>query len=183
MNKMAVIEHRLTQAEKQKVDEKSTPASSDSAHTKKDADASPRSSIMCAAEQRLRSRIDKFVAGYSLTPMGKAVAFNWITVGLFPATLISPFGSVRVRGNRIRVPVSTCLFAADVWIQTNKDRIQQSNRRCIGYHNPVLIVQYDTRYSSVRTSARYGTHIINSTTATMSTFPLYAVVEAHDNNH
>ncbi|CAN0188017.1 unnamed protein product, partial [Laminaria digitata] len=39
----------------------------------------PRSTIPCPAEQRLRSRIDKFVAGYSLTPMGKAVAFNWIT--------------------------------------------------------------------------------------------------------
>eukprot|EP00904_Undaria_pinnatifida_P007064 jgi/Undpi1/3488/HiC_scaffold_16.g06860.m1 len=75
---MTGIEHRLSQADEQETDE-SMPVSSDSVHTKKNADASPRSSMLCSAEQRLRSRIDKFVAGYSLTPMGKAVAFNWIT--------------------------------------------------------------------------------------------------------
>lgn len=78
---MTGIEHRLSQADEQETDE-SMPVSSDSVHTKKNADASPRSSMLCSAEQRLRSRIDKFVAGYSLTPMGKAVAFNWITVGV-----------------------------------------------------------------------------------------------------
>lgn len=31
-------------------------------------------------ERRLRSRIDKFIEGYGLTPMGKAVALNWIQV-------------------------------------------------------------------------------------------------------
>lgn len=39
-------------------------------------------------EQRLRSRIDRFLAGYGLTPMGKAVGLNWIQVGR-PTFLLS----------------------------------------------------------------------------------------------
>lgn len=64
------------------------PASSDSVRIKKDGavvvvDPSFGSSIApCSEERTLRSRIDKFVAGYALTPMGKAVALNWITVRL-----------------------------------------------------------------------------------------------------
>lgn len=35
------------------------------------------------AEQRLRSRIDKFLAGFGLTPMGTAVALSWIQVCMY----------------------------------------------------------------------------------------------------
>lgn len=38
-----------------------------------------RSAIL-PVEQRLRSRIDKFLAGFGLSPMGTAVAINWIQV-------------------------------------------------------------------------------------------------------
>lgn len=31
-------------------------------------------------ENRLRARINKFLQGYGLTPMGRAVALNWIQV-------------------------------------------------------------------------------------------------------
>lgn len=48
-------------------------------------DASQLSRPLCSAslpvEQRLRSRIDKFLAGYGLTRMGKAVALSWVQVG------------------------------------------------------------------------------------------------------
>eukprot|EP00752_Nemacystus_decipiens_P012112 g10737.t1 len=39
-------------------------------------------SAILPVEQRLRSRIDKFLAGFGLSPMGTAVAINWIqTIG------------------------------------------------------------------------------------------------------
>ncbi|CAM9775442.1 unnamed protein product, partial [Ectocarpus fasciculatus] len=38
----------------------------------------PYSVALPAVEQRLRTRIDKFVRGYGLTPMGEAVARSWI---------------------------------------------------------------------------------------------------------
>lgn len=41
----------------------------------------PYSVTLPAVEQRLRTRIDKFVGGYGLTPMGEAVARSWIQVG------------------------------------------------------------------------------------------------------
>lgn len=36
------------------------------------------------AEDRLRSRIDGFLNGYGLTPMGKSVALSWIQVRCIP---------------------------------------------------------------------------------------------------
>ena len=43
---------------------------------------------IAAAEQLLRRRIDKFLAGYGLTPMGKAVALRWIQVMASLGTLL-----------------------------------------------------------------------------------------------
>lgn len=44
----------------------------------------PTSPSSPVAEDRLRSRIDKFLLGYGLTPMGKAVALSWIQVWCAP---------------------------------------------------------------------------------------------------
>lgn len=83
---MTAIEHMSKQQDENDSDE-SMSASSGYACTNKDGvivvdPPFGSSTPKCSAEQRLRSRIDKFVAGYALTPMGKAVAFNWITVRL-----------------------------------------------------------------------------------------------------
>lgn len=42
--------------------------------------SAPVHTILAAQEHVIRSRIDRFIAGYGLTPMGKAVALNWIQV-------------------------------------------------------------------------------------------------------
>lgn len=42
--------------------------------------SAPAHTILAAQEYVIRSRIDRFIAGYGLTPMGKAVALNWIQV-------------------------------------------------------------------------------------------------------
>lgn len=54
----------------------------------------PCSVTLPAVEQRLRTRIDKFVRGYGLTPMGEAVARSWIQVG---PTLTAACSSLSLR--------------------------------------------------------------------------------------
>ena len=134
MTTMAAIEHTLNQEDEHDAHEniaastdsshtsKSIPASADSACTSKGGDAAcnnvevvdppfgPSTPLPCSAEQRLRSRIDKFVAGYALTPMGKAIAFNWITVGLVCLRWLSLARIGVQRLKKIRVQSPTAVF-------------------------------------------------------------------------
>lgn len=54
-------------------------------------------------ENRLRSRIDRFLAGYGLTAMGKAVAVNWIQVGAAHGSSVG-----FVFGGKIQADPNTC---------------------------------------------------------------------------
>lgn len=153
MSTMTAIEYMPDQEDEPGADE-SIPASSDSARTSKDGvvvvvgDPPFGSSIApCAAEQTVRSRIDKFVAGYALTPMGKAVAFNWIMVRfvclrwLYPARKKSPR------------PSFYCFLVPAVWIQ---DRIQRPkdigaphNQQPFFYPRKVLRTSTSTTYRHI----------------------------------
>lgn len=51
--------------------------------------AAPARTILAAQQDNvIRTRIDRFIAGYGLTPMGKAVALNWIQVGEYSGLLL-----------------------------------------------------------------------------------------------